>query len=195
MMRVNRLQAENGKKTKKIKGKEKKKRPPKPPPLITSTLYHNNLPIVDLSLYASIVVKNCHQWAHAVVTMRNTTLQQNSTVVHAYLNALDDQRGKKNEITNLVLLYCDKCDLIYNLPPCMIYSIPEEEEPISSCTSESESPINHDSNSDDDDDNNSSSSIQIGNNDENNSDSDSKPNINYEQYIVLPDLSKKQELK
>ncbi|KAG9305753.1 hypothetical protein G9A89_005151 [Geosiphon pyriformis] len=91
--------------------------------------------------------------------------------------------------------YCDKCNLIYNLPPRIIYSIPEEEEPISSCASESESPINYDSNSDDDNDNNGSSSIQIGNDDENNSDSDSKPDVNYEQYIALPDLSKKQELK
>ncbi|KAG9301345.1 hypothetical protein G9A89_018017 [Geosiphon pyriformis] len=62
--------------------------------------------------------------------------------------------------------YCDKCDLIYNPPPCMIYMIPEEEEPISSCTSESELPINQ-TNSD----------------------------LNYEQYIALPDLSKEQELK
>ncbi|KAG9296233.1 hypothetical protein G9A89_014825 [Geosiphon pyriformis] len=91
--------------------------------------------------------------------------------------------------------YCDKCDLIYNPPPHIIYSIPEEEEPISSCASESKSPINCNSNSDDDDDNNSSSFVQIDNNDENDSDSDSKPNVNYEQYIALPDLSKEQELK
>ncbi|KAG9302980.1 hypothetical protein G9A89_022640 [Geosiphon pyriformis] len=92
-------------------------------------------------------------------------------------------------------MYCDECDLIYNSPPRIIYSISEEEEPISSCTSESELLINHDSNSDNDDDNNSSSSVQIGNDDENDSDSDSKPNVNYEQYIALPDLSKEQELK
>ncbi|KAG9301088.1 hypothetical protein G9A89_012471 [Geosiphon pyriformis] len=55
MTKANRLQAGNKKKTKKIKGKEKKKRPPKPPPLITPTLYYNNLPIVNLSLYVSIV--------------------------------------------------------------------------------------------------------------------------------------------
>ncbi|KAG9300758.1 hypothetical protein G9A89_023556 [Geosiphon pyriformis] len=92
----------NEKKTKKIKRKEKKKRPPKPLSLITPTLYHNNLPIVDLSLYALIVVRNCHQWAHAVATMRNTTSQQNSTVIYAYSNALDDQKDKKNGITNLM---------------------------------------------------------------------------------------------
>ncbi|KAG9293758.1 hypothetical protein G9A89_019095 [Geosiphon pyriformis] len=91
--------------------------------------------------------------------------------------------------------YCNECDLIYNPPPCMIYSISEEKEPISSCASESELPINHDSNSDNDDNNNGSSSIQNDNNDENNSNSDSKPDLNYEQYIALPDLSKKQELK
>ncbi|KAG9305798.1 hypothetical protein G9A89_001087 [Geosiphon pyriformis] len=55
MTRANRLQAENGKRTKKIKEKGKKKRPPKPPPFIIPTLYHNDLPIIDLSLYASIV--------------------------------------------------------------------------------------------------------------------------------------------
>ncbi|KAG9286682.1 hypothetical protein G9A89_012232 [Geosiphon pyriformis] len=91
--------------------------------------------------------------------------------------------------------YCNECDLIYNPPPRMIYSIPEEEEPISSCASESELPINCDSNSDDNDNNNGSSSVQIGNDDENDLDSDSKSDVNYEQYIALPDLSKKQELK
>ncbi|KAG9300759.1 hypothetical protein G9A89_023557 [Geosiphon pyriformis] len=87
--------------------------------------------------------------------------------------------------------YCDECNLIYNPPPRMIYLISEEKEPISSCASESELPINRDSNSDDDDNNNSSSSVQIGNNDKNDLDSDSKPDVNYEQYIALPDLSKK----
>ncbi|KAG9285521.1 hypothetical protein G9A89_006509 [Geosiphon pyriformis] len=91
--------------------------------------------------------------------------------------------------------YCDNCDLIYNLPPCMIYMIPEEEEPISSCASESELLINYNPNSDDDDENTSSSSIQNGNNNKDNSNSDSNFDLNYEQYIALPDLSKKQELK
>ncbi|KAG9290071.1 hypothetical protein G9A89_010377 [Geosiphon pyriformis] len=77
----------------------------------------------------------------------------------------------------------------------MIYTIPEEEEPISSCASKSESPINRDSNSDNDDDNNSSSSVQNGNDNDNNSDSDTNSDLNYEQYIVLPDLSKEQKLK
>ncbi|KAG9294413.1 hypothetical protein G9A89_001918 [Geosiphon pyriformis] len=91
--------------------------------------------------------------------------------------------------------YCNECDLIYNPPPRMIYMILEEEKPISSCASESELPINRDSNSDNDDNNNGSSSIQNGNDDENDSDSDSKPDLNYKQYIALSDLSKKQELK
>ncbi|KAG9294718.1 hypothetical protein G9A89_008197 [Geosiphon pyriformis] len=74
----------------------------------------------------------------------------------------------------------------------MIYTIPEEEEPISNCTSESESIFNPDSNSDNDnDENNGSSSTQNGN--ENISDSDF--NLNPKIYIVLPDLSKEQELK
>ncbi|KAG9300731.1 hypothetical protein G9A89_023529 [Geosiphon pyriformis] len=77
----------------------------------------------------------------------------------------------------------------------MIYIIPEEEEPISSCASESESPINRDSNSDNDNNNNSSSSIQNGNDNDNDSDSDTNSDLNYEQYIALPDLSKKQKLK
>ncbi|KAG9295979.1 hypothetical protein G9A89_011831 [Geosiphon pyriformis] len=57
-----------------------------------------------LSLYVSIATRNCCQWAHVVATMRNTTPQQSSTVVHAYLNTLDDQKGKENGITNLVSL-------------------------------------------------------------------------------------------
>ncbi|KAG9287011.1 hypothetical protein G9A89_022975 [Geosiphon pyriformis] len=103
--------SENGKKTKKIKRKEKKEKkgPPKSPPLIIPTLYHNNLPIINLGWYASIVTRNCHQWVHAVVTMRNTTLQQSFTVIHVYSNTLDDQRGRKNRITNLVSLVGRSC--------------------------------------------------------------------------------------
>ncbi|KAG9296449.1 hypothetical protein G9A89_015041 [Geosiphon pyriformis] len=88
--------------------------------------------------------------------------------------------------------YCNKCDLIYNPPICMIYMIPEEKEPISSCTSKSESIFNPDSNSNNNDDKNTgSSSIQYGN--KNNSNLDSDPNS--EIFIVLPELTKKQELK
>ncbi|KAG9298452.1 hypothetical protein G9A89_000021 [Geosiphon pyriformis] len=88
--------------------------------------------------------------------------------------------------------FCDDCDLIYNPPPRIIYTIPKEEEPINSCTSESESSSNPDLNSDNDDNKNkSSSSIQNGYNNDSNSDS----NLNYEQYIALPDLTKEQELK
>ncbi|KAG9286365.1 hypothetical protein G9A89_014531 [Geosiphon pyriformis] len=92
-------------------------------------------------------------------------------------------------------LYCDECDLIYNPPPRMIYTIPEEKKPISSCASKSQLPINHDSNSNNDDDNNGSSSVQKGNDNDNDSNSDTNSNVNYEQYIALPDLSKEQELK
>ncbi|KAG9290539.1 hypothetical protein G9A89_020909 [Geosiphon pyriformis] len=91
--------------------------------------------------------------------------------------------------------YCDNCDLLYNLLPCIIYSIPEEEEPISSCASESESLINRDPNSDNDDKNIGSSSIQNGNDNKNDFNSNSNSNLNHEQYIALSDLSKEQELK
>ncbi|KAG9292633.1 hypothetical protein G9A89_007005 [Geosiphon pyriformis] len=91
--------------------------------------------------------------------------------------------------------YCDNCDLIYNPPPCMIYLILKEEEPISSYASESKSLINCDPDSDNDDKTTSFSSVQNNNDDKNNSDSDSKPDLNYEQYIALPDLSKEQKLK
>ncbi|KAG9293649.1 hypothetical protein G9A89_018986 [Geosiphon pyriformis] len=321
----------------KIKEKEKKRKKEhhQPPPFIipTPTTLHNN-PIIDgQGLCASIVARNCHQWAHAVATMRNTTPQQSFTVIYAYSNTLDDQRGKENGIANLILLdkeiwnnilerggtynvscqytilisnwiekrtpieaawrraiqqlnscphddnelwqmatakiegasseeirtiknnppepigldwdaepvinflepeefhehyqnlaltrkkqeqwlaqlntrlcchclilsnfeYCDNCDLIYNPPPCMIYTIPEEEESISSCTSELELLLNPDSNSDNnDDENNGSSSIQNSNDNDNNINSDSNSDSSYEQYIVLPDLTKEQELK
>ncbi|KAG9291548.1 hypothetical protein G9A89_021967 [Geosiphon pyriformis] len=91
--------------------------------------------------------------------------------------------------------YCDDCDLIYNPPPCIIYTIPEEEKPISSCASESESLINRDPDSDDNNKNTGSSSVQNGNDNKDNSNSDSNSDLNYEQYIAIPDLSKKQELK
>ncbi|KAG9289040.1 hypothetical protein G9A89_015589 [Geosiphon pyriformis] len=91
--------------------------------------------------------------------------------------------------------YCDECNLIYNTPPRMIYTISEEEEPINSCASESESLINCDLDSNDDDKNISSSSVQNSNDNKNDSNSDLNSNLNYEQYIALPDLSKEQELK
>ncbi|KAG9303938.1 hypothetical protein G9A89_005848 [Geosiphon pyriformis] len=80
------------------------------------------------------------------------------------------------------------CNLIYNLPPHIIYMIPEENKPMSSCASESESIFNPNSNSDNDNDENNSSSF-VQNNNNFNSDSNS------EQYIALPDLIKEQELK
>ncbi|KAG9287274.1 hypothetical protein G9A89_008904 [Geosiphon pyriformis] len=179
------------------------------------------------------MARNCHQWVHAVVTIRNTTLQQSSTVVHAYSNALEPieldwdpepvinflnleqfhkhyqelaptrkkQEQHLGEINTRLCYhclipcnfqYCDECDLIYNPPPRMIYTIPKEEEPINSCISESELVYNPNSNLDNDnDENTSSSSAQYGN--ENINDSDFDPN--YEQYIALLDLSKEQELK
>ncbi|KAG9287592.1 hypothetical protein G9A89_019653 [Geosiphon pyriformis] len=92
--------------------------------------------------------------------------------------------------------YCNECDLIYNLPSHMIYTIPEKEEPISSCASELESIFNSNSNFDNNDNKNtSSSSIQYGNNNDNDSNSDLNPNLDYEQYIALFDLAKEQELK
>ncbi|KAG9291294.1 hypothetical protein G9A89_021796 [Geosiphon pyriformis] len=89
--------------------------------------------------------------------------------------------------------YYNEYDFIYNPPPCIIYTISEEEEPINSCVSESESIFNLNLNSDNENNkNNSFSSIQINNsNNQNNSNSD----LNSEQYIALPNLTKKQELK
>ncbi|KAG9307528.1 hypothetical protein G9A89_003851 [Geosiphon pyriformis] len=56
--------------------------------------------------------------------------------------------------------YCNECDLIYNLPTRIIYTIPEEEKPISSCALEAGSTFNPDSNSNNNDNkNNGSSSI------------------------------------
>ncbi|KAG9303591.1 hypothetical protein G9A89_018487 [Geosiphon pyriformis] len=103
--------------------------------------------------------------------------------------------GACDETCQYTILINDWCDLIYNPLPCIIYTIPEEEKPISNCISESESPINRDSNSDNDNDNNGSSSIQNSNNNDNDSNSDPNSNTNYKQYIGLPDLSKEQELK
>ncbi|KAG9298023.1 hypothetical protein G9A89_018851 [Geosiphon pyriformis] len=92
--------------------------------------------------------------------------------------------------------FCDDCDLIYNPLSCMIYTILEEEEPINSCTSELESSFNSDLNFDNNDNkNNSSSSFQNSYNNDNDSNLDSNSDSNYKQYITLPDLTKKQELK
>ncbi|KAG9305685.1 hypothetical protein G9A89_022607 [Geosiphon pyriformis] len=92
--------------------------------------------------------------------------------------------------------FCNECDFIYNLPPYMIYTISEEEELISSCTSESELPFDPDSNSNNDDNKNTgSSSIQYGNNNDDNSHSDSNFNLKYKQYIAILDLTRELELK
>ncbi|KAG9299276.1 hypothetical protein G9A89_013924 [Geosiphon pyriformis] len=92
--------------------------------------------------------------------------------------------------------FCDNCDLIYNPPPRMIYTIPKEEEPINSCASESKLSSNPDSNfNNNNNENNGSSSVQNGYNNDNDSNSDSNSNSNYEQYITLPDLTKEQKLK
>ncbi|KAG9285015.1 hypothetical protein G9A89_009825 [Geosiphon pyriformis] len=83
--------------------------------------------------------------------------------------------------------YCNECDLIYNLPPHMIYTIPEKDEPISHCALELESIFNSDLNFDNNNNkNNSSSSTQDSNKFNNNLDSDSNPKT----YITLPDLFK-----
>ncbi|KAG9307080.1 hypothetical protein G9A89_016908 [Geosiphon pyriformis] len=70
--------------------------------------------------------------------------------------------------------YCNECDFIYNLPPCIIYTIPEEDKPISNCASELDSSSALNSN-------------EIYN--------DSNFNSNPETFITLSDLTKKQELK
>ncbi|KAG9303075.1 hypothetical protein G9A89_000079 [Geosiphon pyriformis] len=97
----------------------------------------------------------------------------------------------KNNSSEPVEVYCNECDLIYNLTPYKIYTIPKEEEPISSYTSELDSIFNPNSNPNNDD-NNSFSSVQNNNSNNNgnlNSDSDSK------QYITLSNLSKEQKLR
>ncbi|KAG9294229.1 hypothetical protein G9A89_021588 [Geosiphon pyriformis] len=88
--------------------------------------------------------------------------------------------------------YCNECNLIYNPPPCMIYTIPEEDKPISNCASESESIFNPNSNSDNNDNENTDSSSAQNSNKNNN---DSDPNSNSKTYITFPDLTKEQELK
>ncbi|KAG9291367.1 hypothetical protein G9A89_003471 [Geosiphon pyriformis] len=74
----------------------------------------------------------------------------------------------------------------------MIYTISEENEPMSNCASELKSIFNPDSNSDNDDNKNTSSS-SAQNNNKNNNNLDS--NSNSETYIALLDLTKKQKLK
>ncbi|KAG9294917.1 hypothetical protein G9A89_003257 [Geosiphon pyriformis] len=84
------------------------------------------------------------------------------------------------------------CDLIYNLPSCIIYTISEEKKLISSCILELETDFNPNLNSNNDDDKNIGSSFaQYGNKNNNNLNFDSNTNT----FIALPDLTKEQELK
>ncbi|KAG9294740.1 hypothetical protein G9A89_008219 [Geosiphon pyriformis] len=87
--------------------------------------------------------------------------------------------------------YYDDCNLIYNLPLYIIYTIPKKDEPIGECTVEAESKFNFNSNFDNNDKNNDSSIVQNNNTNNNNLYS----NSNSKQYIVLPNLFKKQKLK
>ncbi|KAG9289973.1 hypothetical protein G9A89_010279 [Geosiphon pyriformis] len=79
--------------------KEKKKRRKRshyqlPVTPLIHIYYHNYQAIVDQSLYALIVAKNCHQWAPAVAMMRNTRQQLSFIAVHALSNALEDQNKR-----------------------------------------------------------------------------------------------------
>ncbi|KAG9301967.1 hypothetical protein G9A89_021011 [Geosiphon pyriformis] len=118
-----------------------------------------------------------------------------------YVQTFDEQKQCLEEINTQLcdhclipcdFQYCNECDLIYNLPPHMIYMISKEDEPISNCASELESIFNPNSNSNNDDNKNtSSSSAQNSNKNNNNLD----PNSNSETYIALPNLTKEQKLK
>ncbi|KAG9297414.1 hypothetical protein G9A89_009498 [Geosiphon pyriformis] len=104
-------------------------------------------------------------------------------------------KNKASETTNYVLLVTNN----YWMKEYGItflnekeYMMLHEDKPISSCVLELELLFNPNSNSDNNNNNNNDfSSIQIGNSNNSNSNSDSNP----KQYIVLPDLTKEQELK
>ncbi|KAG9286122.1 hypothetical protein G9A89_010136 [Geosiphon pyriformis] len=51
---------------------------------------------------ASIVAKNCHQWAHAVAMTKNIRQQPSSIAMHVSSNALKDQNKWENEIIHHV---------------------------------------------------------------------------------------------
>ncbi|KAG9303836.1 hypothetical protein G9A89_018733 [Geosiphon pyriformis] len=124
-------------------------------------------------------------------TITEKITKPTTTISHAIENVMATQKNKESETMSYVLLaangylmkecnycliscnfqYCNECDFIYNSLIYIIYMIPEEKKPISSCTLELESIFNPDSNF---------------NNDDNN---------NTKQYIVLSDLTKDQKLK
>ncbi|KAG9284335.1 hypothetical protein G9A89_007490 [Geosiphon pyriformis] len=121
--------------------------------------------------------------------------EENKPMWKAYQSALDDRNNEESGTINYVL----HVELSYLTKECGITFLSgeeHEEELISSCASESELIFNPDSNSNNNDDENTSfSSIQYGDNNDNDSNSDLNPNSDYEQYIALSDLTKKQELK
>ncbi|KAG9292519.1 hypothetical protein G9A89_002154 [Geosiphon pyriformis] len=198
------------------KGKEKEKKKIQHQILLTIYIltYYHNQTIIDQSLYVVIAARNCHQWAHTIKECRTTFLDEEKHAMNCMLlrdkqlNTWMDvymimtkfeldwdpephplERNKSNGWKKSTL---DYCNLIYNPPPRIIYTIPEENEPISCCALELGSTFNLDSNSNNDDDkNNDSSFAQNGNENINNSNSDSNPKI----YIELSDLTKEQVLK
>ncbi|KAG9304611.1 hypothetical protein G9A89_020175 [Geosiphon pyriformis] len=78
----------------------------------------------------------------------HATLHTNTQFLSATGEILEI-KNNPSEPTDIVL-----CDFIYNPPPRMIYMIPKEKEPISSCVLESELPFNPNSNFNNNDDEN-----------------------------------------
>ncbi|KAG9287557.1 hypothetical protein G9A89_019618 [Geosiphon pyriformis] len=173
----------------------------------------NNIPgrggMCDVLCQYTILINNWVQKEMLIeATWRRAVQQLNKEFYEHYQNLAPTREKQEQQLTQLntrlcchCLIpsdfeYCDDCDLIYNPLPCIIYTIFKEEEPISSCTSESESIFNFNSNSNKDNDENTGSSfIQHGINNDNDFNSDLNFDLNYKQYIALPDLAKEQELK
>ncbi|KAG9284623.1 hypothetical protein G9A89_004665 [Geosiphon pyriformis] len=159
---------------------------------------------------AKTIRKSCLPWNLRLCLTKTTRHKLITIANHVTMNTIATQNAKTSRTMNHVSLVANNCStkgckttfLVEKEPVthCVntqfflmtgIYTILKEKEPISSYASESDSTFNPDSNSDNND-NNSSSSIQNGNsnnNDNLNSDSD------FEQYIVLLNLPKKQKLR
>ncbi|KAG9302698.1 hypothetical protein G9A89_005172 [Geosiphon pyriformis] len=199
------------------KGKEKKKTShkkisPMKLPVVGEVLIQltpdQNHPISHSS--AKTTGKSCPPWELELHPTKTIGHKPITIANYATVNAMVTQNTKTSETMNHVLLVANNCStkeygttfLVKEKPATHhvntqfslitgIYTIPEEEKPISSCTSELDSTFNSNLNPNNND-NNGSSSVQNNNSNNNgnlNSDLDSK------QYIALSNLSKKQEFR
>ncbi|KAG9301372.1 hypothetical protein G9A89_018044 [Geosiphon pyriformis] len=91
----------NGVGKKRGKERNRKKNQNKPPPPLIFHMRHNLKTLtIDPNLYVLVVARNCQQWAHAVVKMKNGQQQPNEIWRMAYAMLKGTTTEELREIKN-----------------------------------------------------------------------------------------------